>query len=112
LRDLDLALQVPEFHPIAPSFPRTDRLSLETRLNNCVSPILGFSGPRVIFIDRYTISVIEKPEGKDNKWPYGASTVGARRFTPPVKPDPWTGIRTAEAATSIRPEIRIPASAQ
>src|ERR1700687_5215891 len=42
--------------------------------------------------------------------PYGASTAGARRFMPPVKPEPWTGIRTTEAATSIRPAIHIPAS--
>jgi para-nitrobenzyl esterase len=27
--------------------------------------------------------------------PYGASTVGARRFMPPVRPDSWTGIREA-----------------
>src|SRR5258708_6999986 len=26
---------------------------------------------------------------------YGGSTAGARRFMPPVKPDPWTGIRNA-----------------
>src|SRR6266849_1113409 len=44
--------------------------------------------------------------------PYGASTAGARRFMPPVAPEPWTGIRTTEAATSIRPEVQIPASAQ
>jgi carboxylesterase type B len=41
----------------------------------------------------------------------GIEPVGARRFIPPVKPEPWTGIRTTEAGTSSCPETQIPASA-
>ena len=36
--------------------------------------------------------------------PYGASTSGANRFMPPVKPEPWTGIRNALAYGRICPQ--------
>jgi para-nitrobenzyl esterase len=36
--------------------------------------------------------------------PYGASTSDARRFMPPAKPEPWTGIRNALVYGRICPQ--------
>jgi len=36
--------------------------------------------------------------------PYGASTAGANRFMPPLKPEPWTGVREALAYAGRSPQ--------
>jgi para-nitrobenzyl esterase len=43
--------------------------------------------------------------------PYGASTAGANRFMPPVKPEAWTGIRNAYENGHTAPQIMPAASA-
>src|SRR5262245_35241504 len=36
--------------------------------------------------------------------PYGASTAGANRFMPPLKPEPWTNVRDATAWSGRSPQ--------
>src|SRR5882762_9795608 len=37
--------------------------------------------------------------------PYGASTAGTKRFMPPVKPEPWKGIRNEIGRASCRERV-------
>ncbi|MBN1686358.1 MAG: carboxylesterase family protein [Spirochaetales bacterium] len=40
--------------------------------------------------------------------PYGRDTSGKKRFMPPVKPQPWTGVRDATEWGHVAPHNRRP----
>src|SRR5690242_4216774 len=58
--------------------------------NAASSPVVETTGGK---IRGYIQKVGSKPVYTFKGVPYGASTAAPRRFMPPVKPEPWTGVR-------------------